>query len=119
MSGNGFQMRIRRMPVPHEDGQRSLAHDAGIAVLEPVVPPAHGLVAPFNLRTGFGVIREGMVPRADDRLEWCFHVFEHPRNGIPIAIEQSADQEAGNLDFFQRPYRAAPEIAIALVLEVE
>ncbi|MBI1785264.1 hypothetical protein HYR69_08980, partial [Candidatus Sumerlaeota bacterium] len=41
------------------------------------------------------------------------HLLDHARDGIAIAVKQAADQEAGNLDVFQRPHRAAPELAVA------
>jgi DHA3 family tetracycline resistance protein-like MFS transporter len=67
-TGNVLEIWIWRMPVLHIDDQPGVVQHAGVSSLEPVIPPPDGLIAPFDLRAGDGVVREGVVPRSDNRL---------------------------------------------------
>lgn len=87
-------------------------------VLQPVIPPAEGLISPFDLGAGLGVVGEGVIPRADDRLHRRFDLLEHTRDGIAIAVKQASDKEAGNFDFAEWLDGCVPELAVALMFEI-
>ena len=49
-----LQIRIRRMPMLHVNHQPRIMLHAGVASLQPVVEPAHRLIAPFDARPKSG-----------------------------------------------------------------
>src|SRR5215469_7079102 len=107
------------MPVLHVDHEPRILEHAAVPALEPTIPPADGLPPPLDAGTEIGIVRVRMVPWPDNRLQRSLRLFEHVGNAIAIAILQAADEEAGNLNFTQRPNRTAPEWAVVLVLEIE
>src|ERR1700674_5896891 len=111
-------MRTGSVPLLNVNRQRRFFHDSRVAVLEPVIPPAEGLISPFDLRAGFCVVGEGVIPGTDDRLHRRLDLLKHTRDGIAIAVEQASDQEARNFDFAEWPDGSVPELAVALMLEI-
>src|SRR5262249_293620 len=65
------------------------------------------------------IVGKGVVPRADDCPHGSFHVLQHLRYAVAIAVEQAADQETWDLDFVLRTHWAAPESSVMLMFEVE
>src|ERR1022692_1821302 len=107
------------MPGPHVNVEWSCIHNSCIAVFEPVIPPANSLIAPLDLRSGLAFIGESLVPGTDDGFERRFDLLEHAGDGIAVAVEQPANQEAGNLDVAELAIGSMPEFTIALVFKRE
>ena len=79
------------MPVLHVDHKPGILLHSGIAALEPMIKPAYGLVAPFDLRAKGGIVGEGMVPRADDCSHLALGLHEHVDHVVTIAVLQAAN----------------------------
>src|SRR4030067_1801173 len=52
-----FERYVRALTFANEKGERMIFHDPHVTALEPVVPPADGLVPPFVIRPGHAVVR--------------------------------------------------------------
>src|SRR6476469_1068980 len=117
-AGNVLQVRIWRVPVLHVNNQPGIGQNTCVSPLEPVIPPAYSFRAPFDLRTGDGVVWKGVVPRPDDRLQRGLGLLQHVDDAVAIAVEQAADDKAWDLDLTVSAYRASPEWAVMLVLEI-
>src|ERR1700727_3988934 len=100
------------MPVLHINDESRILRHARITPLEPVIKPAHGLIAPLHLRARHCVIRKSMVPRPDDRLDRSLRLHEHVGHVVAIAIEQTADQKCRSRDLTERPDTIPPEWTI-------
>src|SRR5262245_46536447 len=103
------------MPVLQVHNQFRIAQHAGVTSFQPVIPPAHSLIAPLDLGTRNRIVGKGVVPRADDCPHGSFHVLQHLRYAVAIAVEQAADQETWDLDFVLRTHWAAPESSVMLM----
>src|SRR5438270_8790 len=64
-----LQIRIGRVPVLHVDNKARVISNSGIPSLQPIIEPAYRLIPPLDSRAEICIIREGMVPRPDDRLD--------------------------------------------------
>ena len=107
------------MPVLHIDDQPGIVQHAGVSSLEPVIPPADSFSAPLDLGAGDGVMRKGVVPRSDNRLQRGLRLLQHVGDAVAIAVEQAADNKARNLDLAVGAHRASPERAVMLVFEIK
>ena len=112
-----LEKRPRRVPVSDVHRQARLLHDPRVFSLEPLVVPADGLAAPVEPGLRIRLVRPGVVPRADDRLDRRLHVLEHPRNAVAVAVVPAADEKARDLDrvVSHLQGRAVPERAVALL----
>ena len=75
----------------HIDHQHRIVFHSCVTPLEPVIEPAHGLVAPFDARTRHRIVRKRVVPRTHDCFDRTLRLHEHVGHIIAIAIEQPAD----------------------------
>ena len=91
VAGNRLKLRIGGMPVLHVNRERRLLHNSCVAILQPVVPPAQGLIPPFDLRAGLGIVGKSVIPRSNDRFDRRFYLLEHVRDGVAIAVEQASN----------------------------
>ena len=64
-------------------------------------------------------MREGVVPRSDNRLQRGLRLLQHVGDAVAIAVEQAADNKAGDLDLAVRAHRASPERTVMLMFEIE
>src|SRR5262249_58319372 len=86
-----FQVWIGRVPMTQIDNQPRMLQNTCVTILEPVIPPADSLIAPLNLRTGMGIVRESMGPWTNEGLQRRFCLLEHVRNAVAITIQQATD----------------------------
>ena len=119
-SRRSFQVWAGGVPLAYVDREARLIHDPGVDALQPLVEPAHRLVAPLHARLGVGIVWKGVGPRPDHRLDRRFQVLKHPRQAVPIAVIPAADVEGGYLDLLVAvPQRGAvPEGAVSLLVLV-
>src|SRR5882757_308975 len=110
------QIRIRSMPMLHINDQLRIPQHARVPALEPVIPPAHRLLAPLDLGAGDRVVRKCVVPGADDGLQWSLRLLQHVGDAISIAVEQTANDKARDLDLAVGPNGTAPERTVVLML---
>jgi len=95
-----------------------IALDAVVHTLQPMVEPAHRLIAPFGARpvdAGVGAI---VIPGPDPGMHRSGDALEHADDAVAVAVLEAADQEAGDRDVFQAPDRSTPEWPVTLVTEV-
>src|SRR5271165_6844228 len=105
------------MPVLDEDGDRRFGKQPGVGALEPVIPPAGRFGPPFDSGAGDSVVREGMVPRTDQRLDWCRAGGDHPWDRVAVAVVPAADQEGRHREpAIVGPQRGAPPVGPVLLL---
>src|ERR1700722_5075524 len=107
------------MPGLHIDNNPGVVLHARVGAFEPRIEPAYGLVPPLHLRPEVRLIREGVIPRTDDRFDWRFGFHEHIGNVIAVTVLHAADQKTGNRNFAERPHPVPPERSVVLMLEVE
>src|SRR5271156_2124088 len=122
LAWNSRDVRVRRIPVAHVHFKTRLVHDSVLNSFQPVIPPAHGLGTPFDRRTGFGFVRESVIPWPDQSFNGRFGMFEKARNGIAIAVEEAADHETRNGVIRVMVWRhgcSPPKFAVALVMKIE
>ncbi len=67
-SGMARDTGLRAPGLLHPDAVDRLVHDAGVIALQPVVPPAQGLLQIADRRARHAAMRIGVGPRADQRL---------------------------------------------------
>ncbi len=116
-----LERRARRMPVAHVNRESWLVHDSGVATLQPLIEPAHGLVAPLHAGPGIGLVRPGVVPGAHHPFHRSvLHVLEHARDAVAVAVVPAADEKARDFHalVLTLERRAIPELAVALLLLV-
>ena len=77
---------------------RWIVHDTGVLTLQPVVPPAQGLLQEANLRVRNGEMRVLVGPRTDNCPNRRFEAVEQARNGIGIGVIPTANGEHRGFD---------------------
>src|SRR5271165_6143586 len=115
-------VRIRRVPVAHEHFEARLIENAILFALQPIIPPARGLVTPLDCRAWIGIVRERVVPWTEDRFHRSFHVLEKTRDAVAISIEKATDHECGDIVggiSIGRYGRTPPKCAITLLMQIE
>ena len=118
-AGNTLQIWIRRMPMLHEKYEPRIVLHPRVASLQPVIEPAHGLIAPLDPRSKIRIVRKRMIPWPNDRFDWRFRLHQHVGHVVAIAVLQPSDQKTRDRDFTERTDAVAPERPIMLVLEIE
>ena len=103
------------MAVGHPGAQHRLVHDARVAALQPMVPPAQHLLQEADLRPGPREMRIGMRPRSDQPLARRRQMLEQARDGIGVAVGPAADRIDRTLDRgVVLAHRAVPPIGVAM-----
>src|SRR5271168_2101488 len=92
--------------------------DAIIDALQPMIEPAHGLVAPLGARAVDALVREVVIPRTHPRMDGRRHLLEHAYDAVSVTVLQPSDQKAGYLYVLQPPNGGAPKGAVSLMSEV-
>src|ERR1035437_2348686 len=121
LARNVLDCEIGFVRLTQEHAQHGPVLDVVRLTFQPAVPPRGGKVAPLDIRTRLSIVRKGMRPWADDGSARRFQIGKHAGDAVAIAIEKAANEEDGNLDsaVIGGEGGAAPEVAVALVLQVE
>src|SRR4029079_18587606 len=90
----GAVRQIGRLPdrLLHPDPIGRFVHDPGVLALQPVVPPAQGLLEKADGRSRLGEMRVLMRPRANQSLARRFQAGKQARDGIGIAVRPASDR---------------------------
>ena len=91
----------------HPRAQHRPVHRAVVDPLEPVVPPAHGLLQEADLRPGVPVLRPLVAPRADQRAARAVEALEHPEDRVDVGVGPAADGQHRALAPRRSPRRSS------------
>ncbi len=105
--------------VLHEETQHGLVHDAGVAALEPVVPPAQRLLQPADGGAGHADMRVFVRPGADEALARAREIFAEAEDGATVSVGPARDRIDRHLDrrIILADRAMPPEGVAALMLE--
>src|SRR6516162_147053 len=115
---NILRLGSRRVAVLQIEDHARIALHTVIDSFQPVIEPAHCLIAPFDSRSIDARVGSVVIPRPYPGVHGCRHALEHTRDAVAIAVLKSADEETRYRNVLQTPDRRSPESAIALMTEV-
>src|SRR5215475_6972947 len=91
-------MRPRRDAVLQPEPQLRVVLDAVLLVLQPAIPPAHGLLQETDGRGGDTAMRIEMAPGADDPLARAAQILGEVEHRRGIAVGPAAHRHHRALD---------------------
>ncbi len=98
-----------RDAVLHVEAQHRLGHDAGVASLQPVVPPAQLFAQEADGRPGLSNVRILVRPGADEALPRSREVLHQAEHAAAVAVGPARDGVDRHLD--RRPVLADAAVA--------
>ncbi len=85
----------------HENHEPRIFPNARVPPLEPVIEPAHRLIAPLDLGPEVWIIGIGMIPGPHNRLNGSLRLHQHVGNVVAIPVLQAANQKSRSRDLTQ------------------
>src|ERR1700740_1946809 len=107
------------MPVLLINDKSRIILNSCIAALNPIVEPAHRLIAPLHPWPEVGIVRKRMVPWPHDGFDRSLRLHQRVRNVVAIPVLQPPNQKTGNRDLAERLHALPPKWPIMLMLQIE